>query len=211
MSRAGVSGIVLAGGRSTRFGEDKLAVEVDGRPLLHRAVGVVAGVVDEVVIVVGAGRPEPSLPADLRVPVVVAHDAVAGLGPLAGLAAGLAVASHPHALLVGGDQPSLQPDVLRALLDGLAGDSATTPVDVMALEDGDRLWPFPVALRVATVRPAVEAALAGSDLRLFTLFKQLRVARVPASLWRALDPAGASLFDVDRRGDLPPPVDLPPP
>ncbi len=33
MSRQRVTGIVLAGGRSTRFGGDKLAATIDGRPL----------------------------------------------------------------------------------------------------------------------------------------------------------------------------------
>ena len=39
-----VSAIVLAGGASTRFGRDKLAEPVDGRPLLHHAAEAVAAV-----------------------------------------------------------------------------------------------------------------------------------------------------------------------
>ena len=54
-SAARVTGIVLAGGRSTRFGGDKLAAEIGGRPLLHLAIEAVAGVVDEVVVVVAPG------------------------------------------------------------------------------------------------------------------------------------------------------------
>ncbi|HSW42179.1 MAG TPA: NTP transferase domain-containing protein, partial [Patescibacteria group bacterium] len=47
------------GGRSTRFGEDKLVAEVGGRPLLHLAIDAVATAVDEVVVVVGADAPAP--------------------------------------------------------------------------------------------------------------------------------------------------------
>lgn len=209
MSGAHVTGIVLAGGRSTRFGGDKLAALVAGRPLLDRAIHAVAEVADEVVVVLAPDAPVPVLPGRLRAPIVVARDLVAGRGPLGGLAAGLAVARHPRALLVAGDQPLLRVAVLRALLDesGELGRSGE-PVrpegpDVVALADGESLWPFPVALRVAAVRPAASVALIGRDLRLFTLFGRLRVARVPEARWRPLDPGGDSLRDVDTRDDLP--------
>lgn len=203
MSALGVTAIVLAGGRSTRFGGDKLAALVAGRPLLHRAIDAVADVADEVVVVLAPDTPVPSLPDRLAPPITIARDVVARKGPLAGLAAGLAVATHPRALLVAGDQPLLRVAVLRALLDEHWDPGRPDGLDVVALEDGDSLWPFPVALRVATVRPATSAALAGTDLRLFTLFGRLRVARVPEARWRALDPGGDSLRDVDTRDDIP--------
>lgn len=199
-ARPPATGIVLAGGGSTRFGSDKLAVLLEGRPLLGRAVAAVAEVADEVIVVVAAGGAAPSLPfAADRVRVV--RDAVAGAGPLAGLAAGLAAATRPLAVLVGGDQPWLQPDLLQALLEELAGERGAD-VDVAALADGDHLWPFPVALRVAAALPAAEAGLAGTDHRLFSLLRRLRVVRLSEERWRALDPQGASLLDVDRPEDL---------
>lgn len=218
MSAGGVTAIVLAGGRSTRFGGDKLAADVNGRPLLHRAIAAAAGVADEVVVVIGAEAAEPALPVEAPVPVRVARDVVPDRGPLAGLAAGLAAAAHPLAILVGGDQPSLRGDVLRLLLErlgrvpaepgaaapGAAAPGVAEPVpDVVILADGDRVWPFPVAVRVATVRPAAEAALRGPDLRLFMLYRRLRIARVAEARWRALDPEAASLRDVDTPRDLP--------
>jgi molybdopterin-guanine dinucleotide biosynthesis protein A len=38
---------VLAGGRSTRFGRDKLLEPLDGEPLLWRSIRALAGVCDE--------------------------------------------------------------------------------------------------------------------------------------------------------------------
>lgn len=203
MSPPGVTGIVLAGGRSTRFGGDKLATEVGGRPLLHLAIDAVAGVVDEVVVVVGADAPEPALPPDLLVPLHLARDAVAGQGPLAGLAAGLAAASHPLALLVGGDQPALQPALLRELVRRLTPAAGGPSLDVVGLEEDGRLRPLPVAIRVATAGPAAEVALAGGTGSLLGLFGGLRAGRLSPERWRELDPAGDSLRDVDTRDDLP--------
>ncbi len=216
MSAPRVTAIVLAGGRSSRFGGDKLAADVEGRRLLHRAIDAVAGIAAEVVVTVGPDASEPALPAATPVPLAIARDAVAGRGPLAGLAAGLAAAGGELALVVGGDQPWLRPEVLRLLLEELAGQpgpdgpGSADPgpggprPDVAILADGERVWPFPVAVRVATVRPAAQAALLGPDLRLYTLYRRLRLARVPEARWRALDPEGETLRDVDTLADLPP-------
>lgn len=203
MSPPHVTGIVLAGGRSTRFGGDKLAAVVGGRPLLHLAIYAVAGVADEIVVVVGADAPEPALPADVPVPVVVARDAVAGQGPLAGLAAGLAAASRPLALLVGGDQPALRPALLRELLRCLTPEAGGPPLDVVGLEEDGRLRPLPVALRVATAAPAAGVALAEGTRSLVELFGRLRSGTLGPERWRELDPAGDWLRDVDTPGDLP--------
>jgi len=204
VSAARVTGIVLAGGRSIRFGGDKLAAEIRGRPLLHLAIEAVAGVVDEVVVVVGAAAPAPLLPIGLLVPVVVARDAVAGRGPLAGLVTGLASASHSFALLAGGDQPTLRPALLQELLRHLDAGTDGAAFDVVGLEEDGQLRPLPVALRVATARPVADVALASGTRSLVGLFGRLRVERLTPAEWRAIDPRGDSLLDVDTRDDRPP-------
>ncbi len=85
---SGVAGIVLAGGRSSRFGSDKLAAEREGVPLLHHAVLRVAEVADDVVVVLAPGASGAGLPPGVR----VANDPTEGEGPLAGLHAGLLAA-----------------------------------------------------------------------------------------------------------------------
>ena len=79
------AGIVLAGGRSTRMGRPKAALEWHGSTLLRRVVGLVGRGVDGSVVVVRApGQQLPALPED----VVLATDAREDRGPLEGLAAG---------------------------------------------------------------------------------------------------------------------------
>ena len=58
---AAVFALVLAGGASSRFGSDKLAATLDGRPLLHHALEAVAAVADRIVLVVAPGAPLPSV------------------------------------------------------------------------------------------------------------------------------------------------------
>lgn len=203
VSTLATTGIVLAGGRATRFGADKLAVEVDGRPLLHHAILAVATVADEVVVVIGSDGARPPLPVDAEVRVRVVRDAVANRGPLAGLAAGLAAARGRLAIVVGGDQPSLSPAVLAELLLWLGPEADGPPVDAVALAEGGLVRPLPAALRVATVRPIVAALLDGGTWSLMSLFDRVRVGTLGPARWRALDPDGASLRDVDTPADLP--------
>ena len=101
------SGIVLAGGRSARFGRDKLAESIDGRPLLHLAAEAVATVATDVIIV---APPDvvPPLPDGVR----LVHDEAAFEGPLAGCTTGLIAAREPLVLVVGGDMPALSGPVL---------------------------------------------------------------------------------------------------
>jgi len=204
--RPQATGIVLAGGVGRRFGGDKLAAELDGRPLLHHAILAVAAVTCEIVVVVAPGAPAPPLPADAGVPIRVTHDAVAGEGPLAGLAAGLAAAREPLALVVGGDQPSLRPALLAALLAPLEPGAPDPIPDAVILEDAGRLWPLPAALRVETAAPAAAATLALGRRSLLGLIDRLRTRVLESERWRAFDPDGASLLDVDHREDLPPPA-----
>ncbi len=74
-----ILGVVLAGGQSTRFGSDKAMAELDGRTLLARAVDALSGWCEQVVIAGRETGPAPCIP-DWPHP---------GMGPLAGIAAGL--------------------------------------------------------------------------------------------------------------------------
>ena len=128
------TGIVLGGGRSSRFGRDKLAEPFGGEPLLWRPLRAVASVCREVVLVLAPEVPIPDLPPDVASIMRVARDPEPFGGPLVGLAAGLAVATGRWAVVVAGDQPGLRPELLgflaqtiaasrRASNPGVAGDS----------------------------------------------------------------------------------------
>src|SRR5262245_43722678 len=93
-----VSAIVLAGGRSSRFGRDKLAEPVGGTRLLHRAIAAVRPLATEVVVITAPGAGF-DLPENVR----RLHDPVAFEGPLSGLVTGLEGAREPIAIVVGGD------------------------------------------------------------------------------------------------------------
>jgi molybdopterin-guanine dinucleotide biosynthesis protein A len=186
---------VLAGGRSTRFGRDKLREPYRGVPLIHHSILALAGVCGDVLVVAAPGV-RPDLPAG--VPLLLQHDAAEAEGPLAALAGALANVRTPIALVAGGDMPELGRAVLLEML-RVADD---VPVDAVALQDGERFRPLPVALRLRRARPIAAGLVRSGERRLRTLLDALRVAVVDEPTWRGLDPGGRTLFDVDSPADL---------
>ena len=198
----GVTGIVLAGGASRRFGSDKLTASYEGQTLLERAVAAVAAVSTEVVVVVAPGDDRP-LPGEALSPVPVrrAEDPESHGGPLVGLLAGLETAREPVAVVVGGDMPALSVDVLRALTRALG--PADGGHDAAALVRSGVLRPLPAAVRNGAATQAARRILGDGERSLVALMRELRTRQVAEAEWRGLDPAGATLLDVDRPEDLP--------
>lgn len=192
-----IGAIVLAGGRSSRFGTDKLAQPLDGRPLLHHAIDAVRAVASDVeVVVVTSPEGRPDVPSGLR----LARDTTAFEGPLAGLAAGMSALPPDvdRLLVVGGDMPTLVPAVLGRLLAAVEEEA----VELAALEDGGLARPLPTALRRAAAEPAARALLAAGERRLRALAGALRNVTIAEREWRAIDTVGATLRDVDVPEDL---------
>lgn len=190
-----VAGIVLAGGRSTRFGSDKLLVPYRGSPLLHRAIERVGEVSDDVIVVMSPVAADPAMPPGAR----VVRDSSEGEGPLAGLHAGLLAAVRSDlAVVVGGDMPDLQPTVLRSMVQALhagVGEAA-------ALGTADGPSPLPIALRTWPGADAVHTLLHAGRRRLGDVLDVLDTVVIDEATWTAMDPGRRSLFDVDEPGDL---------
>lgn len=184
----GTVAVVLAGGTSRRFGTDKLAHPVEGRPLLDHTL---AGLPDDVdVLLVGPPRPTE------RAVTLVREDPPGG-GPTAGLVAGLRQALADGAavvLVLPGDAPGAGAgaEVLReVLLRG--GHEAVLGVDVDGQEQ-----PLQLALRRAAAAQLVDLAgpEAGAGASARRLVHRLDPPPVPCPL-----PQPAT-FDVDDRDQL---------
>ena len=188
-----VSAIVLAGGRSSRFGRDKLIEPVEGRSLLEHSIAAVRPVADEV-LVITAPLGAPMVDEDVR----IVHDSAPFGGPLLGLAAGLAEAREAIVLVTAGDMPNVEPSVIRLLLKAL--DDAS--VEVVVLAEGDRLQPLPMVLRRDPARAALERLIESGERRLGSLTDAIPRAVIAEAAWRAVDPEGRTLRDIDSPADL---------
>ena len=194
------AGIVLAGGRSSRMGTPKAALEWHGSTLLRRTVGIVARVTDGPIVVVRApGQALPELPATVE----VVDDPREGLGPVQGLAAGLAaVADRAAAAFVcSTDLPFLHPAFVRRVLRAVA-DGADVGLPVA------RGYPQPLAAAYrTTLAPVAGRLVAEQRLRPAFLFEECAVTRLDEAALRgdpilaALDPGLDSVVNVNEPGD----------
>ena len=194
----GVTGIVLAGGRSSRFGSDKLRAEISGKSLLEHAVESVAKGATEVIVVCAPDDDRP-LP-EARIPVRRVVDPAAFGGPLVGLRSGLEAAAEPIVIVVGGDMPSVRPSVLAALIRALL--AAPDQVNAAVLASRGTLVPLPAALRTGAATDRVRRLVDDGERRLRSVFEQFPTRILDETEWRPLDPDGATLLDVDRPSDL---------
>ncbi|OLF14610.1 NTP transferase domain-containing protein [Actinophytocola xanthii] len=194
------AGVVLAGGRSSRMGRPKAALEWHGSSLLYRATAVLARTVDGPVVVVAApGQELPELPAG----VAVVQDPVEGRGPMQGLAVGLtAVADRARgAFVCSTDLPFLHPAFVRRVLREL-----TDGVDVVLPVARGFRQPLAAAYRTS-LAGLVARLLAEGDLRPGMIFQHCAVTRLEDEDLLAdgavarLDPALDSVLNVNTPDD----------
>ena len=144
-----LTGILLVGGASSRFGSPKALARFEGETLAERAWRLLGEACEER-IAVGCteGLPFPALADD-------------GTGPVAAIAAGLRTATHDVAMVVPVDMPLLTADALR-LLAGACRDAAVA-----------QAGPLPCAVARRRL-PAFESG----ERRLRTVLDGLDTARV---------------------------------
>lgn len=174
------SGLVLAGGRSRRFGdEDKAVATLDGEPMVRRVVERLAPVVDEVVVNCRADqveRIEAALdPAAAR----FAVDPLPDRGPVAGLRTGLRTARGAVAAVAACDMPGVDPSFLESLFADAEGERGAVPV-----VDG-RPQPLCGVYRVDPAVEACDTTLATGSARLQNVLAHLDPVRVAEPTVRA--------------------------
>ncbi len=154
-SARSIVGLVLAGGRSVRFGGEKAVALLEGRPLLAWAAARLESVCLNVAINVRAGTEAEAVSRSLALPTLYDEPGDAQ-GPLAGVKAGLIWAEEQGArsLAVSPcDAPLLPDDLYVRLAEAADGGAAMAET-----RDGRQplcaLWPV-------TALPAVRQALAG--------------------------------------------------
>ena len=170
MTAPDVTALILAGGRSRRFGSDKARHEVEGRSMIARVYEAAAPLSRRVLVGVGGAAPRYDVPG----PVQYVTDRHAEAGPLAGLQAGLLAAETPWLLALACDLPFLTTAALRTLLAARSPDA-----DAVVAETPDgRRHPLCACYR-RRILPAVEAQLAAGAFALHALLEKAAVLYVP--------------------------------
>jgi molybdopterin-guanine dinucleotide biosynthesis protein A len=141
--RGDAVGYVLAGGQSRRMGRDKVLLVFRGQTLIERALDTLRQVTDEVAIV--GDRPDLGRFAE------IIPDAVCGIGPVAGLVAGLKHCTRDWAVFMPVDVPLLRGEILSQMIETA---KAADALAVVPAADGS-LQPLCLVLH-RTLKDALE-------------------------------------------------------
>lgn len=178
--------IVLAGGASVRMGAPKALLRFGAETAIERVLRRLRGCSVARIVVSGPHLALPPLDAEVR----LVQDPEPLLGPLAGIRNGLRAACTDFAFVCGCDQPLIAPAVVECLAVAAAGGAGAAA-----------LWaghPQPlVAVYRRDVAEIAERMLRDGNHRARQLVARAGLAVVDEETLRAVDPTGASFFDVD--------------
>ena len=161
-----VTGVIQAGGKSTRMGgQPKALLELGGRRIIERVLDAIAPVVDDVLIVTNT----PELYAFLALPMVA--DLYPDHGSLGGIFSGLTAATGDAAFTVACDMPFLHRDVARLVV-ARAGEG-----DVVVPRVGQQMETMHAVYGKACLGP-IEARLTAGRLKIVGFFDSVRVVEI---------------------------------
>jgi molybdopterin-guanine dinucleotide biosynthesis protein A len=171
-----LTGVILAGGQSSRMGQNKALMSLGGKRLVDRVVEVMRNVFDDLLMVTNT----PEVYADLSIPMV--RDVWPDKGSLGGVYSAIYHAATPYCLVVACDMPFLQTAVLRYLVTQIHDYDVVVP-DVLG-----ELQTLHAIYSKACLQP-IERRLETNRLRIVGFFPDVRVRTVTASELEPYDPA----------------------
>jgi len=170
-----MTGVILAGGESTRMGKNKAFIEINGKRIIDRTVSLFREVFDDVLLVTNT----PLDYIELKVRIVT--DLVSGKGSLGGIYTGLFFSSSSKAFFVGCDMPFLDRRVIQYFL-GLA---QTADIVVQRTKD---YWQPLHAIYPRTLLKPIERLLQQGELKIIKTYQGMRVREVTGEELKRFDP-----------------------
>src|SRR5262249_44622260 len=157
-----ITGVILAGGKSSRMGQNKALMSLGGTRLVDRVVAVMRSVFDALLMVTNT----PEVYVDLGLPMV--QDVWPEKGSLGGIYSAIHHVGTPYSLVVACDMPFLRAAMLRYLITQRSGSDVVVP-DVLG-----ELQTLHAIYSKACLQP-IERCLVMNRLRITSFFPDVRV------------------------------------
>jgi len=189
------TGVVLAGGKSSRMGGAKEGLDFGGVSLLEYVVDRVAGVFGRVAVVARDAAELPRIEAD------VFRDCERGSGPLAGICGGLRALETPYAFVCACDMPLVSGEVVRLLWEHAGEGDVVIPRWEKGIE------PLHAFYSRACLEP-VQRALSAGKRRIVDFFHEVRVVEVGAEELSRVENYQESFVNLNTPGEYQQAVEL---
>ncbi len=184
-----VTGVILAGGESSRMGQNKAFLEVGGRRLVDRMASLLGSLFKELLLVAN------DLPAFAYLGLPTLPDCLPGKKSLGGIHTALLHMKTAYCFVAACDMPFLRDGLVRHLLSLREGYDVVVP----RLEWG--LEPLCAVYSRACLKP-VERLLGRGDLKIINFFPEVRVREVAREDITPFDPGLDSFLNINTPEDL---------
>ena len=201
-----VTGVILAGGKSRRMGQNKALLPLGEDSLIAHVIRRMRRVTDELLLITNA----PAEYAHLGLP--MHSDIIPDAGALGGIYTGLTYASHDVVVCVACDSPFLQPKLLSYLISLLGEYDAVMPytygsnkgIEVTNPSYSTHQMTLQTLCAVYAKRclPVIEQMLNEPDLRVHALQERANILTLAPEIWTAYDSKGHSFFNVNTPEDF---------
>ena len=185
--------IILAGGKSSRLGNDKVSETVGKKSLLQRVISCVSPLSNDIIIVTAGEQTFPELVDGNRLRII--NDIYPGKGPLGGIYTGLATSTSCYNLVVASDMPFLNQALLRYMV------QLSANFDLVVPRVGNLAEPLHAVYTRDCLAP-IEHMIKRGELKIHRLFNLVKVRYVEAEEIERYDPGHLSFFNVNTTADL---------
>ena len=190
-----MTSIVLAGGKSSRFGWTKAHQTIGDKSLIEWVIDRLAKISTELIIVTGQDDSFTSLTATIPLSLKIMTDIHVGKGPLGGIYTGLVALQSPRAIVVGSDMPFLSTALLGYMIQHSQAFDAVIP------RIGKWIEPLCAVYSRSCLAP-IQRLLERDELMVSKLFTMVKVKYVEEAEIDRLDPKRLSFFNINTKADL---------
>lgn len=190
-----VTGIILAGGKSSRLGRDKAWEDVGGQRIIDRVIGALQSSCHEVLII--GDRPERQNELSLPKCIQYRSDELKGRGSIGGLYTGLKASDTLWSLVVACDMPFISRELIRFMLSIISKNRCDAIVPVI----NGRYQPTH-ALYNSTCIPFIEKNISSGNFRMDSYFDEIYLEEISEDVINSIKGAELSFFNVNTEDDL---------
>lgn len=185
----GITGVILAGGKSSRFGRNKALADFNGTTLIERVTGILGRVFRNLIIITNS----PLEYSYLKIPLY--QDLIKGMGPVGGIYTGLDAIQGDWAFFCACDMPFINEGLVRHIAGLKEGYDAVVPKVDWKME------PLHALYNKRCIK-AMKELIFKKEFQTIKAFSSINVRFVEEEAIKQFDPELKTFMNVNRQDEL---------
>jgi molybdopterin-guanine dinucleotide biosynthesis protein A len=180
-----VTGVILAGGKSLRYGRNKALVDIDGIPVIERVINVMGSLFRHLILITNTTDEYSYLKLPMQ------EDLIKGLGPLGGIFTALMTIRNEAGFFVACDMPYLNLELIHHMVEVRYDFDAVVPRTHGGTEALHALYD-------KRCLPPIKRLIDSSQYQILRFFPKVSVRYVDENEIRRFDPQLESFFNINK-------------